>query len=106
MMSRKQKWVKIDAWRGYNQPSFAVAGVSDTGTWSDSPCPSNRVHDEIKMAQAALRSHGIHTRITTARSSNVFMQKIWIIVSPQDMARAKRIVAGMRGTTQYLHGAD
>jgi hypothetical protein len=106
----KTGWVSTDAWRGYSQPVYAVAGSSDTGTWSDSSCPTPDVTKEINDARNFLKSRGISTRETGARSSNVFMGKRWIIVTPEDYKKAKMLMAEYLkehdSDTQYIHDAD
>ena len=39
-ISLKTKIVRIDGWRSRLEPINAICGVNDTGSYSDSPCPS------------------------------------------------------------------
>lgn len=49
---------KYDGWRGAPIPVFAVIGASDTGGWSDSPCPSGSVTEEIGVWKSSLPNAG------------------------------------------------
>jgi hypothetical protein len=105
------RYHRIDGWRGYRIPGPAVAGSSDTGTWSDSPAPSDKVKAEIRRLQReVLRPAGIKSRQRFGTSSNVFCGKRWVCVAPEDFARAKPLVDAWleehRYDTRYVHGAD
>lgn len=106
--SFRTKYVRSDAWRGYRQPVFAVAGVNDTGMWSDSPCPSNIVGQELRQARGVLRKHGLKSRTTTSRSSNVFCGKRWLVVPEPNLLKAKKVLSrsGLYSKTRYLYEAD
>jgi len=84
-----QRWVKIDGWRGYNEPIYAVCGANDTGMWSDSPCPSNVCERELTDAVRVIKNKGIPTKIVTTETSNVFCVHRYVIVPPKyvDVAR-------------------
>jgi hypothetical protein len=103
--SMKTGWVSTDAWRGYTRPIYAVAGASDTGTWGDSPCPSNTVNDEIEAIRRYLKSNGVSTRMFTGTSSNAFMVKRWVIVPPSQLEKGKRLVEEYlrNNLTRLLH---
>lgn len=108
----RQRYHKIDGWRGYPIPARAVAGASDTGTWDDSPCPTPQVKAELKRFQReCLRPHGIHSRIRHGSSSNVFCGKHWIVVCEFDQfERAAQLAADWleehRYDTRFIHDAD
>lgn len=87
-----QRWVKTDAWRGYNEPIYAVCGANDTGTWDDSPCPSDVCERELNGAIEVLKSLKIPTKIVTCESSNVFCVHRYVIVPPKYFEEAKLIV--------------
>lgn len=87
-----QKWVKTDACRGYNEPIYAVCGANDTGTWDDSPCPSDVCERELNGAIEVLKSLKIPTKIVTCESSNVFCVHRYVIVPPKYFEEAKLIV--------------
>lgn len=100
----------IDGWRGYNIPGSAVAGSSDTGYWSDSPCPTNDVKAEIrKFQRECLRPAGIKSRVRGGQSSNVFCGKRWVCVPVKDWERAaplaKAWLAQHDRDCRYLHDA-
>jgi len=108
--SLAKKWVRTDAWRGYEQPKLAVAGASDTGMASDSPCPSDVSKEEVAKLAAYLKSKGIATKVIGASSSNVFMGKRWIVPAITDYPKAKKLADAWlkehESDTQLLHGAD
>ena len=91
-------WVKQDAWRGYNEPVYAVCGANNTGSWEDSPCPTDVCNAELKEAIKAL--NGIPTKIITCESSNVFCVHRYVIVPPNFIDEAKRIFAEYYATTK------
>jgi hypothetical protein len=88
----RKKWVRTDAWRGYEIPIYAVAGANDTGMWSDSPCPSNVCSKELDDIQKQLRAAHILSRRTVCRSSNVFCIHRYLICSPDDVERGREVV--------------
>lgn len=106
-----RRYHRIDGWRGYPIPALAVAGCSDTGLWSDSPCPTTVAVAEIRRLQGeCLRPAGIKSRSGFGRSSNVFCAKRWVRVSAGDFSRAAELVsawlvANDRGL-RLLHDAD
>lgn len=107
----KRRYNKIDGWRGYWVPALAVAGVSDTGTYADSPCPSNEVNLELcRLRQEVLRPAGIKSRTRWGNSSNLFCSKRWLVVSQVDFAKAATLVSAWlednRRTTFYIHDAN
>lgn len=83
------RYHRIDGWRGYSIPGTAVLGSSDTGTWSDSPCPTPEVLLELNMFRTrVLKRAGIKSRLRGGESSNVFCRKIWVCVASEDWKRA------------------
>lgn len=107
----KSRYHRLDNWRGYTIPGLAVAGASDTGTWSDSPCPSGEVATEIrKLQRECLRPAGIHSRQRSGGSSNVFCGKRWLCVAERDWAKAAPLVQQWLDDNdrdlRYLHNAD
>lgn len=109
-MVHKAKWIKTDAWRGYYQAPYAVLGASDTGLWSDSPCPSDKVVAELTEFQKVLRDKGIQSEIKTTSSSNAFMGKRWVVVPSWEHKKALKIAKDYMkkndDSTQYVHGVD
>jgi hypothetical protein len=105
----KPRYHKIDGWRGYPIPQFAIAGASDTGGYRDSPAPTDEVADEIRRFQReCLRPVGIRSRSRYGQSTNVFMMKRWIVVSPADWRRAAKLADEwlQANRLRYLHDAD
>ena len=83
---------RIDGWRGYQIPVFAVLGASDTGMWSDSPCPSTTAEEEVKDARAYLRHNGITSYEAFGETSNCFCMKRWTIVRGNQYKDAMRVL--------------
>jgi hypothetical protein len=100
MISLKKKWVKTDAWRGYEQPISAVCGANDTGMWADSPCRTDVCKAELNAIMKLFTSNGIKYRQSTCQSSNVFCVHRYICVAENDKAEAYVIVG------KYLEGND
>ncbi len=92
-----------DPWgRGsYEVPNYAVAGASDTGTLSDSPCPSNKVEKELNDFITFLKTKGIKAKFgKSTQSGNIFMGKRWVEVSKAKYAEADALAE------QYLKDHD
>lgn len=91
--SRKMRYVRTDAWRGYEQPVYAVAGANDTGESSDSPCRSSVCKMELGMAQKALKEKGIPSRLFSGRSSNVFCMHRYLIAPVNLIEQARAVMS-------------
>ncbi len=106
----KTKWIRTDPWRGYEQPVYAIAGVSDTGMFEDSPAPTDEVTKELLKLKSYLERKGIKTNIYITKSSNVFMRKRWLVTKPKDYKKAKKLankwIKRMCRRTRYIHYAD
>jgi hypothetical protein len=85
-------WVSSGGYRGRKQPRYAVCGAADTGTWSDSPCPSNVSYAEILMAEKALKASRIKIKTMFLETSNVFCQHRYVIVRPIDVPKAVEVI--------------
>ena len=100
-----------DPWgRGsYSIPSHAVMGSSDTGTYSDSPCPSNLVAKELYDFRTVLKMHGIDSKFESTQSGNLFMVKLWVVVDAENVRKArqlaKRYLKKHDRDTQFIHDA-
>ena len=110
-MKPTKRYHKIDGWRGYPIPALAIVGSSDTGTWSDSPCPTPEVLAEIRrFRREALKPAGIKSRSRIGVSSNVFCAKRWLTVSPEDFDTAAKLatewLAEHERDTRFIHSAD
>ena len=99
--SKKKKWVSTDAWRGYEEPVYAIAGVNDTGMWSDSPSPSNVTGGELKQFQKELKQLGIPTRKVTGKTSNVFAGNQYLIAPVELFPTAKSKVKSILQKKKY-----
>lgn len=107
-ISMKTIYVKTDGWRGYEQPLNAVAGANDTGTWSDSPCPTGRCLKELNYVKQELRNAKIHYRSAVCPSSNIFCAHRYVCVSPDDREKALRVVQAIldENITDLLYLCD
>jgi hypothetical protein len=106
-----KRYHKIDGWRGYPVPALAIVGASDTGTWDDSPCPSNEVKAELnRFRREVLKPAGIASRTRIGHSSNVFCAKRWLLVSKEDFDKSARLAVQWlkenRYDTDFIHSAD
>lgn len=102
-ISLRKKYVRTDAWRGYEQPVNAICGANDTGSYSDSPCPTSVNMAELGMAKAVLRKNKIAFVSTTCASSNVFCVHRYLCVHPDDRARAHALLSPLVKETRLLY---
>ena len=86
-ISSKKVWVKTDGWRCYEQPITSIGGCNNTGSWSDSPCPTHICEKEINGFRSILRKNGIRSRVVVGQSSNVFCIHVYVCVHPDDRTR-------------------
>lgn len=105
------RYHKIDGWRGYRMPQFAVMGASDTGMAPDSPARTDVAKAEIELFRKdCLRPAGIKSRIDFGPSSNVFCGKRWVTVHSRDFDRAAQLATDWdeknKRSTQLIHTAD
>jgi hypothetical protein len=101
--NESKEYVQTDGWRGYEKHTYAVAGVTDTGEWEDSPHKGSETVPEIKKLQSELKSKGISSKIVTAQTSNVFAVNHELIVKPKDQSKAKEIVKVFVQQTKPKH---
>lgn len=87
-----EKYIRTDGWRGYSEPKFAVVGANDTGTSSDSPCPSDVREAELKAIAAELHKEKIETKQIVTNTSNVFCVHVYLIVKVKFAEKAREIV--------------
>lgn len=99
----KTKYVKIDGWRGYLEPINAIAGCNYTGMTEDSPCPSDVAEAEIKSFLQKLRKEKIKYRTTWGNSSNVFMHRKFVCVSPNDKLKAQEMAYNHQNETRLFY---
>lgn len=99
---------KIDGWRGYSSPIFAVAGASNTGGWSDSPCRPETVEEEMAFLSTELKKTKIKTYQAWTETSNVFCVKIWLCVPGNRFEEARAIINPIleSGYGRLVHKAD
>ena len=102
----KRGYHKTDGWRGYDVPDNSIAGASDTGTWADSPCPSDEVDKALSDLRSDLSKAGIKTEMDSTSTSNAFCAKRWVkLKDPRDYRRAMEIVREHEKKTRYIHDA-
>jgi hypothetical protein len=106
MISMKKIWKRTSAWRGYEQFKNAVGAANDTGSWSDSPCPTAYVVGEINEFKKKLREAGIRFRAGYCRTSNVFCMSRQIVVHERDRERALEIAKQHQKETRYFYACD
>jgi len=83
----------MDAWRAWKVPFTAVAGSNDTGTWSDSPCPSHSVNSELESIMSFLKKHGMRPYACYAQTSNVFCIARYVCVPLHSVLEARNILS-------------
>jgi hypothetical protein len=92
MFVTELKYVETSSWRGYEEPIYAIAGVNDTGSWSDSPCPSNIADKELSDIINVLKKHKISVKKITTSTSNVFCVHHYLIPKLKYVDKAREIV--------------
>lgn len=102
-ISLKKEWISTDAWRGFYRPINAVCGANDTGTWSDSPCPSNVRAEELRRAKKILRANNIPCKQSVCRSSNCFCVHVYLCVPPEDKDRAIGLLKPLEHDTKLFY---
>lgn len=103
-ISEKKTYIRTDGWRGYEQPINAVGGCNHTGSWSDSPCPTKVVAEEIEAFRKMLRKERIQSKLLACRTSNVFCEHIYILVHPENRERALELAeAHAKGNTRLFY---
>ncbi len=102
-ISTKTEWIKTSGWRGYSQPINAVGGANDTGSWSDSPCPSDVCEREIKEFRSILRKNKIASRLKVCQTSNVFCVHVYVLVHPDDKEKALELAKEHKNNTTLFY---
>lgn len=102
-ISTKKEWIPTNAWRGRYQPIHAVAGANNTGSWSDSPCPSHICEAEIKGYRTILRKNKIRSKIVACPTSNVFCMGVYVCVHPDDRDKALDIAREYEPGTELFY---
>lgn len=103
VISRRTKWVSDGGWSGRAVPIDAVCAANDTGSFSDSPCPSTLRESEIKRAKAILRKAGIYYRSVWGVSSNIFLAIQYLVTAPEDKERAKELIGPIVDGCELLY---
>jgi hypothetical protein len=105
-ISTKTAWVATDGWRGYVEPINAVGGANNTGSWSDSPCPSDTCEREIKEFRAMLRKNKIASRLKVCQTSNVFCVHVYVLVHPDNRERALELAKEHQKNTSLFYAVS
>lgn len=109
--SLKKQWISTDGWRGRYEPLYYVAGANDTGSYSDSPCPTAVCKQELGLVKQVLKKHKIKYREVVMSSSNVFCANRYVIVSIDDYSVAQELISDeyskwMKEATRLLYVND
>ncbi len=75
------EYIRLDGWRGYSKPIYAIHQEPDTGQWYDSPYPN--AEKNIKAKTSELRRNKIPFRVITLNTSNVFCVNHFIVLPPK-----------------------
>lgn len=110
-ISLKRQWVSSGGYRGRFEPINFIAGCNDTGSYGDSPCPTQVGKDELKQVKKMLRGAKIKYREALMSSSNVFMCSRYVVVSEQDFSVAQELVVNayhewLKDATRLLYVND
>jgi hypothetical protein len=105
-ISLKTKLVQINGWRSRLEPINAICGANDTGSYSDSPCPTSVALAELKKVKIILRENQIKFRSTILNTSNVFCMARYIVVSESDKERAIELIRHLTPETRLLYIND
>ena len=96
----QMEYIKMDGWRGYEQPKFAVVGANDTGGWDDSPCPSHIAKSELDAVAKLLKKENIKVKKVTCETSNVFCIHHYLIPMLKNVDKAREVVKGYLDSTE------
>jgi len=89
----KSNWVSTDGWRGHEEFPNSVYETWATGEYEDAgENAGSKVKSRLKVVQKALRNEGINSKVKTTQTSNVFSTGVDVLVTPNDMKRAKEIL--------------
>lgn len=103
MISTKKRYMATDGWRGYEEPINAVAGANDTGSYSDSPCPTDVRVKELATFKRELSKAGIKYKQVFTQTSNVFCVHVYVLVAPEDREKALEIAELCRPGTRLFY---
>ena len=108
-----------DGWGrdSYDIPTYAVAGSSDCGSFSDSPAPTTKVLAELEGVIAFLKAQGVQADfwrpdgedIGATESGNIFMGKRWVVVPAKQFKLGTELadewLDSHKRDTYYIHDA-
>lgn len=96
----------MNSWRRWVEPFTAVAGCNDTGSWSDSPCPTSLADKEVERLLTYLRSKGFKPYQCYTQTSNVFCVARYICVPLHQVIKAREAIAELELRTDYTLAYD
>jgi hypothetical protein len=102
-ISLKTKIVRIDGWRSRLEPINAICGANDTGSYSDSPCPTSVALEELNRVKIILRKNGIQFRSMILNTSNVFCIARYIVIHESNKERAIELIRHLIPETRLLY---
>lgn len=89
----KSVYVKTAAWRGHEEFPNSVYDTWMTGNWEDAGQNAEiKVESKLKSIQSVLRDAGINSKVVKTQTSNVFSTGVDVLVAPNDVERAKKII--------------
>lgn len=89
----KSVYVKTDGWRGHEEFPNSVYDTWATGEYSDAgENAGSKVKERIEKIQAKLKAEGIPSKMKTTSTSNVFSTGVDVLVAPNNIERAKKVV--------------
>ena len=75
------RYVRLDGWRGHQEPIYSIHCEPDTGQYDDSPYPNAQKNIEAKISE--LKRNKIPSKVVTLETSNIFCVNHFIVVPPK-----------------------
>lgn len=75
----------------------------NTGTSSDSPCPSGKRALEIKGFCKLLKTNGINYKTTWCKSSNIFCMAQYVCINPDEREKAEELAEAWSIETELFY---
>jgi hypothetical protein len=102
-ISQKLMITKKNGWYSRLEPIYAICGVNDTGSDSDSPCPSELASKELDLVKKILRKNKIRYITKSVPTINIFCISRFIIVSEDDRFKALELIDHLIIKTSLLY---
>lgn len=71
------------------EPVNGCCGINHTG--DEGPCPTTKVDAELGGFKKILRANKIRFRSINSETSNIFCRRIYLLVLPEDLEKAKEL---------------